>query len=298
VTYPFLGLAKRRGSPPSLAAALILAATLAAKPGFLDDVPPCAGRASLNIECHPSPTEVARRAADILGRVLAAKPEAVVLLPAGGTPVPLFRELVRRQAAGEVDLSRAHLFQLDELVGVSTEDPRSFHAFLRRELIEPLAQHCRREGARDHLLAGCVEDPEDAIVEHSRQLERLGGADLALLGIGCNGHVAFNEPGSQPAAQGRRVELAESTLVGLRKAFAPDELPTSGITLGLKEIGASKEIVLLATGAGKAAILSTLVQDDPSPACPASLLRERPTFLVLADEDARARDEEVDALES
>jgi glucosamine-6-phosphate deaminase len=264
----------------------------------LDDVPPrppaAKRKAILNIECHPSPALVAQRAADIVGRLLAEKPQAILLLPAGGTPRPLYAELIRRQAAGKVDLSQAHFFQLDELVGVSKKDPRSFHAFLHRELIGPLGNIGGRDGGRDHLLAGCTSDPEVTIADHAQRLDQLGGADLALLGIGRNGHVAFNEPGTKPTARSRRVELAAATIDGLRKSFAADELPVFGITLGLEEICACAQMVLLATGPSQADILSALGRDEASRACPASLLKDRGAFLVLADKDAAER---LDALE-
>jgi glucosamine-6-phosphate deaminase len=240
----------------------------------------------LNLECHPSPARVAQRAADIVAEVVADRPDACLLLPAGGTPVRLYAELVLRQASGKIDLSRAHFFQLDELVGVAREDPRSFNAFLRRELIGPLKNTCAREGDNDHLLEGDAPSPDQTIAEHARRLEDLGGSDLALLGIGRNGHVAFTEPGTKATEGSRRVELAAATVEGLKHSFAEGGVPTAGITLGLREIGASARIVLLATGSGKSAIVSRLVQDQPSAACPASLLSSRPGFLVLADEEA------------
>lgn len=236
----------------------------------------------MKLECHPTPEDVAARAADLVAAVVRAKPEAVLVVPAGSTPVPLFAELVRRQTEGGLDLARAHFFQLDELLGVDTRDERGFHDFLRRTLIEPLS----RGDGRDHLLDGGAEDPAAEIAAHCRELEALGGADLVLLGIGRNSHVAFNEPGTRRDEGGRVVALDQVTVAGLRRVFDESRTPRRGMTLGLREIAASKRIVLIATGATKAEVLAALVHDEPSPDRPASLLIGHPDLLVLADEDA------------
>src|SRR5262245_11274805 len=119
----------------------------------------------MQLERHPSAAAVAARAADLLGEALDAKPGAVLLLPAGATPVPLYAELVRRARAGAPDLSRAQLFQLDELVGVPPADPRGFQAFFREHLVRPLALE-----ARFHGLDGGARDPAAEIERHRREL--------------------------------------------------------------------------------------------------------------------------------
>ena len=125
---------------------------------------------SLNLERHSSSADVARRAADIVGEVVARKPAAVLLLPAGNTPLALYAELLRRQASGTLDLAQAHFFQLDELIGVGVDDERSFHHFLRTELITPLP----RDGRHDHLLDGTAPEPAKEIENHAARLNALG----------------------------------------------------------------------------------------------------------------------------
>jgi len=234
------------------------------------------------LERHPDPQAVAVRAVDLLAETLAARPEAVLLLPAGATPIPFYAELVRRTRAGRIDPARAHLFQLDELCGVGPADPRGFHAFLREHLIEPLGL-----SARFHGLDG-TRAPQAEIERHRRALEALGPADLALLGLGANGHVAFNEPGSRVTDAARVVALEETTLRGLARAF-PEGAPRQGITLGMAEIAAARSLVLLVTGASKADVLAHVLAGPPTSACPASLLASSARFLVLADENAVAR---------
>lgn len=220
---------------------------------------------------------MARRSADLVGRTVAADPDAALILPAGRTPVPLYAELVRRSAAGELDLSRAHVFQLDELVGVGADDPRSFHAFLRRHLLDRVP----REPGRDHLLGGAAADPERELREHVAALEERGGARLALLGLGRNGHVAFNEPGSTLDDAARLVDLTAETRAALADAFdgAP---PGAGMTLGLRELVRSRALALIVTGDSKRAILETLLEREPSSELPASLL-PRDRLRILAD---------------
>ncbi len=225
---------------------------------------------------------VAARAADLVGECVRAKPAAVLLLPAGATPVPLYAELVRRARAGALDLGRTHLFQLDELLGIGPADPRGFHAFLQEHLVRPLGL-----GARFHGLDGSAREPAAEIERHKNALLALGAADLVLLGLGRNGHVAFNEPGSAASSGARVVELGASTLQALAAAF-PEGAPRRGLTLGLAEIGAARSVVLLVTGAAKAAILARVLHEPESNERPASLLARHAQLVVLADEAAAA----------
>jgi len=234
----------------------------------------------MQLERLQSAQAVAERAADCVAETLRAKPEAVLLVPAGATPVPLYAELVRRAHARTLDLSRAHLFQLDELCGVAADDARGFQAFLQTHLVGPLAL-----GARLHALDGRARDPAAEIERHRRALEALGGGDLALLGLGRNGHAAFNEPGSTLAERARVVTLGATTLEGLRTQFASD-CPRLGLTLGLAEIHACARVVLLVTGAAKAEMLARVVNGPAASSCPATLLASHARFLVLADEAA------------
>ena len=232
----------------------------------------------MKLERHPNAKAVAVRGADLVSELVAAKPEAVLLLPAGETPVPLYAELARRAREGLLDLSRAELFQLDELVGVAPDDERSFHHFFLQHLAQPM-------GVRErlHLLDGTARDPGREIERHARALAGLGGADLVLLGLGRNGHVAFNEPGSELQDRARLVELCPTTVKALSAQFTNGRVPARGITLGLAEIAAARAIALFVTGSSKAEILTKLVSEQPTQACPATLLADHGKFLVLAD---------------
>jgi glucosamine-6-phosphate deaminase len=223
---------------------------------------------------------VASRAADMVAETLRETPEAVLLLPAGATPIPLYGELVVRQRAGRIDLSRTRMFQLDELLGVAPNDPRSFQAFFHAHLLGPLA--C---GATFFGLDGSAADPRAEIARHRAALSGVGPADLVLLGLGRNGHVAFNEPGSTLDDAARVVELNATTRAGLHGAF-PNACPERGLTLGLAEIHAGRRIAMLVTGQAKAEILQEVLAGRPDRERPATLLAAHGRFLVLADEAA------------
>ena len=235
----------------------------------------------MRLERYPTAEVVARRGADLVAEVLTGNPEAVLALPAGATPVPLYRELGRRQASGELDLSRARIFQLDELVGVPPDHEHSFHGFLRRHFAAFVGQ-----AGCLHLLDGGALDPQREIARHARALAELGGADLVLLGLGRNGHVAFNEPGSRAADEARVVELCKTTVTALRPGFRNGKAPERGMTLGLAEIAAGRRIALLVTGASKASILAALLREEPCSERPATLLAGHRDFYVLADHAA------------
>jgi glucosamine-6-phosphate deaminase len=232
---------------------------------------------------------VASSAAELLVDVVRQRRDARVIVPAGRTPVALFAAIVERARTRELDLSRVRFFQLDEYVGVGPKDPRSFHAFLREHLLDPL----RRAGDQDFLLDGAAKDPRAEIERHAARLAQAGGADLVFLGIGRNGHVGFNEPGT-PADQGARVvELAEQTRQHAAAAAGSNgsrgRSPTRGMTLGLQEIRKARRVALLATGAAKAGIVAALFDELPTTQRPASLLLDHPGFVVFADVAAAAR---------
>jgi len=241
------------------------------------------------VSVFPDAAAAARHAADLVEETLRAEPGANLILPAGGTPVPIFRELVRRSDQEELDLSQAHLFQLDEVEGVNVDDQRSFHAFLRRSLLDELD----RSEKLDHLLDGCASDPAQEIEHHAARLAELGGAQLSLLGLGINGHIGYNEPGSLREDAARRVELGESTIDSLRPLFRDRPVPVRGITLGVKEIRASRRICVVVTGASKAEILARILYSEPCAELPATWLADHPDIHWIVDQPAAAKLEQT-----
>jgi glucosamine-6-phosphate deaminase len=221
-----------------------------------------------------------------VGAVLRAHPRAVVALATGRTPVKLYRTLVRLHRAGELDLAQAALFNLDEFAGVPPDHPGSFATFLRRHLIAPL----RIDPSHVHFLDGAANRWQNEARGHEEALASAGGLDLAILGIGRNGHIAFNEPASALGSRTRRVRLTTAT----RRAYAGfaqrrDPVPTHAITMGMASIMEARELLVLASGRAKAAIVARALQGPITTRVPASLLQLHPNVTVVLDRAAAAR---------
>ena len=220
--------------------------------------------------------------ADTLIARLQVNPSLRLCLPTGWTPLPVYERLAAAAAAGRVSFRRAEVFLLDEFGGVDARDPGRCDRMLQRALLDrvdlPPARFHRFELQGD-VDAEC--EAFEAQVAH--------GCDLTLLGLGGNGHVGMNEPGSSPDSLTRRVELAPETTAAAARYFDHDRLPTWGATMGIATIMRSEEIWLLAAGTGKAAIVRRVVRDPVSPEIPATLLRNHPAAMLIVDDEAAAR---------
>jgi glucosamine-6-phosphate deaminase len=220
--------------------------------------------------------EVAHQAAECVAEVLAARPGPLVGFPTGRTPLPFYEALATRRPAG-VEALRP--FALDEYRGLGPASPHGFAAFLRRHLVEALGL----DPARLLSLDGAAEDPE----AECRRYEGLvggGAADLVVLGLGGNGHVAFNEPGSGPESRTRVLELTPESVRAAAADLPPGTaVPSQALTIGIATILEARRVLLMVTGPGKAAILRAALQGPETPLVPASFLRRHPNLRVLAD---------------
>lgn len=227
----------------------------------------------------PSPEAACGRAAELIADLLAARPSAVLALPVGATPRPVYAELRRRHREHGLSFARATVFCLDEYAGITSDDPRSFHRTLRGELYD----HVDLPAARAYAPDGAAADASGAAARYEQAIADAGGLDLCLLGIGGNGHIAFNEPGSPFASRTRVVALAPETL-----AAAPGT-PTHALTIGIATILAARHCVLLAHGAAKAAIVARALEGPIGPDVPASALRLHANATVILDGAAASR---------
>lgn len=239
-----------------------------------------------------SPVDVARVAADIVEELVARRPSAVLGLATGSTPLPTYQELIRRHRGGEGPVwDRVTTFNLDEYVGLPAGHEQSYLATIRRELtdglgIDPARVHGPDPTASELPTAG--ERYEVAIAD-------AGGVDLQILGIGTNGHLAFNEQGSSLGSPTRIKTLTAQTRRDNARFFgSPEEVPLHVLTQGLGTILRARHLVLIATGAGKADAVAAAVEGPVSASCPASVLQLHPHATVLVDDAAAAGLERLD----
>lgn len=222
---------------------------------------------------------VALLAAELVANRLRARPALRLILPTGHTPLGMYAALRAHAADGSLASERATLFQLDEYLGLGPSDRRSYAAYLRRELAGI------RLGAV-HMLDGSAVDPEAQCARHQHLLDN-APVDLAVLGLGRDGHVAFDEPGSSVEAGMRRVELHPSTRADAAADFGDAErVPREALTVGLRTLLGARELLLLVSGAAKAGALSAMLDGPPGPHCPASLIRNHPRLTIVCDEAA------------
>lgn len=237
----------------------------------------------MQVQILDSADQLARAATDRIVAAIRARPGLVLCLPTGHTPLTTYAGLVDACRAGRVSFRDCHILNLDEYVGLGADDPASFAAYLRDRFVS-------RVDARPghvHLLDGAAADPAQEAEAAEALIEALGGIDLVVCGVGNNGHVAFNEPGADPASRSRVVRLTPATLAANSADLAGAAIrPDSAITLGLGTIRAARSILVLATGRGKAGPLRALLEEDRTSGYPVAALAGHPDLTLLADRAA------------
>ena len=239
----------------------------------------------MNLIVLPSPEEVCARAARIVAEALGAKPDAVLGLPAGNTPLPVYAELTRRHRAGALSFARARAFTLDEYLDLAPNHQASFRRFME----EALFRQVDLPRAQAHAPDGQAADPGAAAARYEAAIAAEGGFDLVLLGIGANGHIAFNEPGSPFDSRTRVVTLNEETRAGNRAAFGVEQVPRRAITIGMGTILEARRCVLLAYGVGKANAIARALEGPMTELVPASALQDHPDATAIVDGPAASR---------
>lgn len=210
-------------------------------------------------------------------------PDAVLGLATGSTPLPVYRALGARVERGEADLHRLRGFALDEYVGLEPGSPQSYRTVIENEVIEPLGL----DPARIRVPNGSLDQIRTAGADYERAIEEAGGVALQILGIGTDGHIGFNEPGSSFASLTRVKTLTEQTRRDNARFFdSEDDVPVHCITQGLGTILRARHLVLLAFGAGKADAIAAAVEGPLSSSNPASAIQLHPHATVVVDEAA------------
>ncbi len=227
--------------------------------------------------------EMSRKAANMISAQLILKPEAVLGLATGSTPVGAYKQLVEWYEKGDLDFSKASSVNLDEYKGLSGEHDQSYRYFMNYNLFD----HVNIDKERTNVPDGLAEDAETECRRYNQLIRDLGGIDLQLLGIGGNGHIGFNEPCDVFEKGTHVVKLTEETKESNSRFFASiEEVPTQALTMGIGNIMSAKKILLLASGEAKAQALYDSGFGPVIPGVPASILQLHPDTVVIADEAA------------
>ncbi len=227
--------------------------------------------------------ELSARVAGIIAAQVNLKPEAVLGLATGGSPVGTYARLVEMFQRGEVDFSGVTTINLDEYRGIPKTHEQSYWSFMQ----ENLFQHVNVKEECIHVPNGENLNSEEVCREYDEIIRQAGGIDLQLLGIGLDGHIGFNEPGEVFEPDTHCINLAESTIEANKRFFnSREEVPKQAYTMGIKPIMQAKKVVMIANGKGKAAILKQAFTGKVTPEVPASILQLHLDFTLVADEDA------------
>ncbi|HRI12761.1 MAG TPA: glucosamine-6-phosphate deaminase [Verrucomicrobiota bacterium] len=235
----------------------------------------------MTIAIHQNPDTANAAATDCLASLLSARETRTVMLASGNSPLELYRRIAERRLA----LSHLRVFALDDYVGVPLSEPRNCANFIRRTAITPW-------GIPESQFFAVSSVEAEALATARRneaQIFEAGGLDVVVLGLGQNGHLGFNEPGSAEDSAAQIIDLEPISIVANRQWFGGDYAPSKGVTTGLKTILAARHVVLLAFGSHKTEAVKAMVEGPRGPACPASFLQGHAHAHVFLDESAAAR---------
>lgn len=225
--------------------------------------------------------EAAGAAAHAVAAQLARQPASVLGLPTGRTMVQVYAELARLHAAGDIDCSRAHTFNIDEFVGISSSDPRSYCAFMQQHFFG----HVNLPGSHVHFLDGAASDHALECERFEKELAAMGGLDFVLLGLGSNAHIAFNEPAQSLQPRTHLATLAAETRRANASRFGGNrnDVPRKALTMGIGTLLGARAICLVATGASKARAVASIFSGRLSTYQPASFLQLHDNVEVALD---------------
>lgn len=227
--------------------------------------------------------ELSQTATRIIVDQIGQKPEPVLGLATGSTPVGVYQNLAKMNKEGKVDFSKVTTFNLDEYVGLSKDHPCSYHRFMEENLFE----HINIKKENIHIPNGQASCLEKECKSYEDKIAKYGGIDLQVLGIGHNGHIGFNEPGTPFHSVTHVVDLTPRTIQANSRFFSsPNEVPRQALSMGIKTIMGAQRILLLASGIEKAEIISSAFNGHVTIDVPASILQLHPNLVVILDQDA------------
>lgn len=227
--------------------------------------------------------EMSKKAADILGAQILSKPDSVLGLATGSTPIGIYEELAEGYGRGELDFSRIRTVNLDEYKGLDPENEQSYRYFMNRHLFDRV--NIPKE--QTHLPDGTKTDGKEECKRYERLIDSLGGVDIQLLGMGHNGHIGFNEPSESFAKETHCEDLQESTIKANTRFFeSEDEVPRQAYTMGIGTIFKAGKILVVVSGRDKADAVKKAFWGPITPKMPASILQLHPDVTLVADREA------------
>lgn len=230
--------------------------------------------------------DMSRKAANIISAQVITKPDSVLGLATGSSPIGTYEQLVAWYNKDDIDFSQVHTYNLDEYVGLTPDNPQSYHYFMN----EHLFKHVNIDIANTHVPDGSNPHAEEVCPAYDAAVEAAGYPDLQLLGIGHNGHIGFNEPADSFATGTHVVDLTESTIQANSRLFnSIDEVPRQAYTMGIRTIMFAKRILVVVSGADKADAVYEMLYGPITPACPATILQLHPDVTIVADEAALSK---------
>lgn len=229
--------------------------------------------------------DMSRKAANVIFAQVVTKPDCVLGLATGSTPIGTYKELIAKYENGDLDFSAVKSANLDEYKGLPRDNDQSYYYFMYNNLFK----HVNIDLANTNIPDGMKPDAETECARYEEVIKALGGVDLQLLGLGHNGHIGFNEPADQFDKITHCVDLQESTIEANKRFFADvNDVPRQAYTMGIQTIMSAKKILLIVSGAEKAQILHDVICGPVTPHVPASILQMHPDVTVIADEAALA----------
>lgn len=230
---------------------------------------------------YPDYVTLSKRAAELVIRHIRSKPSIVLGLATGSTPIGLYARLIECCVNDNLSLAEVTTFNLDEYLGISNDHSQSYHVFMDEHLFRHVDICAERTFFPGGDLSGA---------QYEQLIAQAGGIDLQILGIGANGHIGFNEPGSPFSSRTREVALAASTIQDNARFFDDErDVPRHAVTMGIATIMDADQILLIASGANKAAAVAAAIMDAPSENIPASCLQQHRSVHVLLDEAAASQ---------
>lgn len=240
----------------------------------------------MKIYCGEDYKEMSRKAANIISAQIILKPDCVLGLATGSTPIGIYEQLIDWYKKGDLDFTNVTSVNLDEYKGLPGDNDQSYRYFMNTNFFD----HINIDKSKTFVPNGLEEDSQKACADYNDVINSVGGIDLQLLGLGHNGHIGFNEPGEAFEKETHCIDLAESTIEANKRFFEKEEdVPRQAYTMGIKSIMQAKKILVIVSGEGKADIVARAFTGPVTPEVPASVLQLHNDVTLVGDKAALSK---------